>query len=374
MLGTFHDITESRLTHEALRESEERFRKALENIPDVVVIYDTDLRIRYINAATHQITGLPMSYFIGKRDDEIWPPEVCQAYLPTLRKAFDTRKICSLETDLFLPDTGLFNLSITFVPILDENGNIREVVGITQNFTERKISEKQLLEYQKQLKNLASRLALTEELERRRIAGEFHDQVTQSLALAKIKLDELYASETSPALLDKLRHTRSSLEKAIQDTRSLTFDLSYPILYELGFEAAVAEWLNEHIRDKHGINTEFQNDNREKPINDDVRIMLFRNVRELLINAIKHTRAETVKVHIRRIDDSIEVTVEDNGVGFDPIKEEATAAKKSKFGLFSIRESLEVLGGSFKIESKPGAGCKAIMTAPLRKQTSNKEE
>ncbi len=78
----------------------------------------------------------------------------------------------------------------------------------------------------------------------------------------------------------------------IQETRTLTFELSNPILYELGFEAAVAEWLSEQVQVKHGIATEFQDDGKAKPLDDDVKVMLFRNVRELLINCIKHAKAE----------------------------------------------------------------------------------
>jgi signal transduction histidine kinase len=159
----------------------------------------------------------------------------------------------------------------------------------------------------------------------------------------------------------------------IQETRTLTFELSNPILYELGFEAAVAEWLDEQVQIKHGIATEFLDDGKAKPLDDNIKVMLFRNVRELLINCIKHAKAKAIRVNIRRIDDSIEVTVEDNGVGFDPVQVRATAFKKAKFGLFSVRESLENTGGHFEIESKPGAGCKATMIAPIKNAKTDKE-
>jgi len=232
----------------------------------------------------------------------------------------------------------------------------------------RRQTEQKLLEHQRQLKRLASQLTLAEERERRRIAGELHDHVSQSLALAKIKLDSLHASATSPALAGSLQETCNALEKAIQDTRALTFDLSYPILYELGFEAAVAEWLNEQVCDKHGIAAEFADDGQPKPLDDDVRVLLFRNVRELLINIIKYANADKISVRVRRIEDSIEVTVEDNGIGFDPIETRTLAAKRAKFGLFSVRESLEELGGRLEIKSKPGSGCKATMIVPLKQK------
>ncbi len=241
-------------------------------------------------------------------------------------------------------------------------------------YVKRLKAEQNLLEYQKQLKRLAAQLTLAEECERRRIAGELHDQVGQELALAKIKLDALRASATARPADEVLAEVSETLRQLIDETRSLTFDLSYPILYEIGFEAAVSEWLNEQVRDKNDIAVEFADDGLDKPLDDDVRMLLFRNVRELLINCIKHANADKVKVGIRRIDDSIEVTVEDDGVGFDPVEVRTTTTPEAGFGLFSIRESLEEFGGRIEIESKPGAGCKVIMTAPLKGRPRKKEE
>ena len=130
---------------------------------------------------------------------------------------------------------------------------------------------------------------------------------------------------------------------------------------------------NDNVQEKHGIATEFHDDGLPKPLDDDLKVMLFRNVRELLTNCIKHAKAGKIMVGLRRIDDSIEVAVEDNGVGFDPAQTRTTTGKKATFGLFSIRENMENTGGRFEIESKPGAGCKAIMTAPLKSQNDKKE-
>jgi signal transduction histidine kinase len=137
-------------------------------------------------------------------------------------------------------------------------------------------------------------------------------------------------------------------------------------LYELGFEAAVAEWLTDEIRGKHGIETEFDDDGREKPLSDDIWAILFRNVRELLINVVKHVQARKVKVCVRGTDEDICVSVEDDGVGFDPAEAKAMAAKSDKFGLFSIRQQLEQLGGFIEIDSEPGRGCRISMKAPLK--------
>jgi two-component system cell cycle sensor histidine kinase/response regulator CckA len=140
--GNILDITDRKQAELDLRTSEDRFKRALENIPDVIVIYDKDLRVQYINSATHRITGQPESYFLGKRDQDIWPPEVYQVYLPALKGAFETGEIHSLKTDLDLPGTGLRNLTITCVPLKDKDGEVREVLGITQDNTDRVLMER----------------------------------------------------------------------------------------------------------------------------------------------------------------------------------------------------------------------------------------
>ena len=138
------DITLRKRMEQELRESQERFQRALESIPDVLVIYDRDLRIQYINGATRQLTGRPVSDFIGKRDEEIWPPEVYEAYLPTLRESFQTGAIRSLETDVLMPGMGTRSLRITCVPLIDDDGQVREILGLTHDLTGRKSREREI--------------------------------------------------------------------------------------------------------------------------------------------------------------------------------------------------------------------------------------
>lgn len=135
------DITQRKHSQQALHASEQRFRRALANIPDVVVIYDTDLRIQYINNATRGVTGQSPDFFVGKRDEEVFPPEVYEAYMPSLRKAFLTKQICAVEVDVVIPNYGARSLRITCVPLMDQDGDVREILGITRDLTERKQAE-----------------------------------------------------------------------------------------------------------------------------------------------------------------------------------------------------------------------------------------
>jgi len=239
----------------------------------------------------------------------------------------------------------------------------------------RKQAEKKLLDHQARLKSLASELTLTEERERRHIAVELHDQIAQSLVISKIKLDKLHSSASSKVFTKEINEIRNSLYQTIQDIQSLTFDLSYPILYELGFEAAVAAWLVEQIQEKYGITTEFEDDKQPKPMDKDVCVLLFRAVRELLINVVKHANASKVKVSTRKAGNQIQVCVEDDGIGFDVDKVFLSSAKNGGgFGFFSIRERLEELGGNLKIDSKHGHGTKVTLIAPLKEQNTKGEQ
>lgn len=230
----------------------------------------------------------------------------------------------------------------------------RCVVSIL-DITERK-------QYQHQLRTLVSELTLSEEKERRRIASELHDQVGQALAMAKIKLGALQAmcsrQESQPAF----EEIRSILEQTIKAVRTLTFDLSPPILYELGLEAAV-EWLAEQLQRDYHVRIKLDLDTPLRPVADDLRAILFLATRELLLNVVKHSRAREVLVSIRHERHGVQIVVEDDGVGFTNSGEKQTTVQG--FGLFSIRERLKYFGGSLAIESGKGTRTRATLEVPL---------
>ncbi len=155
------------------------------------------------------------------------------------------------------------------------------------------------------------------------------------------------------------------IDEAVISTRSLTFELSPPILYELGLEAAL-EWLTEEMESKHGIHCRFEDSGQPKPLDHDIGVLLFQTVRELLVNVRKHARARNVEVSIKRSGANILIKVEDDGVGFDMKRLCPRGGKPDGFGLFSIRERMRHVGGQVEIKSAPGQGTRVTVTAPLR--------
>ncbi|MBT6613107.1 MAG: hypothetical protein HOB38_13490, partial [Deltaproteobacteria bacterium] len=232
--------------------------------------------------------------------------------------------------------------------------------------------ESSLRNSEEQMRRLASEVQLTEERERRRIASDLHDSIGASLAISNLKL-ELLSGKINTSLISKdLNMVHDNIKQVIQQTRSLTFQLSPPVLYQMGLEAALAG-LAEQNQKIHGILTEFDDDELEKYLEEDVRIHIFRSVRELLVNVIKHAGAKQIKISVARVEHQIQITVADDGVGFKSHDQAISPEKGGKFGLFSIRERLRLLGGYLEIHSEAGRGTEVIMRAPL-KASENIEE
>ena len=215
------------------------------------------------------------------------------------------------------------------------------------------------------LRSLASDLVLTEERERRNLARDLHDSVAQSLALCKYYLEELESAPISRPHQRKLGETVALIDQALEQTRSLIFELSPPILHDLGLEAALRSLTN-RMQHLHGIKIDYTYDGRGKQLPEDLSVLLFRAVRELLFNIVKHAKATHVGISLAKNHDQLKIEVEDDGIGFDP----AEAARRLRgggngFGLFSVSERLQHLGGSFDISSRPGYGTRAILIAPL---------
>jgi signal transduction histidine kinase/ABC-type nitrate/sulfonate/bicarbonate transport system substrate-binding protein len=238
---------------------------------------------------------------------------------------------------------------------------------LEDEIAERKKAEQKLYEYQHRLKSLTSQLTITEERERRRIAADLHDHIGQSLAFTRMRLAAARKATSKTKLTALLEEISETMLQATQDTMNLVSELSSPVMNEIGLAAAISDWLREQIGKRHGLKTECIDDGQKKPIDDDTRAILFRNVRELLTNVVKHAHASKVTVRLEQADAGLEVIVQDDGVGFDPHAASPGMKHKGGFGLFSIQERMADLGGSLEVVSEPGKGCTAVLTVPLGK-------
>lgn len=226
--------------------------------------------------------------------------------------------------------------------------------------------DEKLADYQANLQKVVFDAAVAAERERRRIAIDLHDRIGQALSLAQIKLTSMRESVTglSRAVVDE---GIALIAQSISDARTLIFDLSPPVLYDLGLREALS-WLIEDVEKRHGLHVELVDDATEKPLDEVAAALVFRAVRELLMNVLKHARSPSATVSLRRVGDLVEVEVADRGVGFTP--EDLTAREGGPgFGLFSVREQMSRLGGNIDVASVPGRGTQVSIRVPVRPAT-----
>ncbi len=361
------DITLRKRAEQALSESEERFRAIAETTPDAVITADWRGIISYWNKAAEAVFGYTRKEALGQWGHMLLPQTDQEKETSGKTKGFLGKNTVgglneTTETTARCSDGTIIPIEVS--QSTWETGGQTTFCAIIRDISSRKQAEHKLRDYQQQLSTLASELLLTEERERRNIATELHDRIGQSLILAKMKVSSLMHSlPEGDQTHAELGSVRSIIEHTIEDTRSLTFELSPPILYDMGLEPAI-EWLLEKSKAHQNFATDFTSDSKNKPLHHSCRIFLFQATRELLTNITKHARAKKVQIAVRKENETIRITVTDDGIGFDTASL-ATPSNAGTFGHFSIRERMNHLGGSFSCSSVPGLGTRVDLVAPL---------
>lgn len=349
---------------EALRDSEARFRTIFEGATMGIALVDKDGRVVEGNPALQRILGYSLEEIVNQMFTVFLLPDDASRCKALFRELLQGKSESYQAEKKYLRKDGRtawgrLNVSL----IRGARAEDHLAICMIEDISEQKQAEKEIRTYQQQLRSVASELSLTEERERRRLATDLHDHVGQILALAQIKLGAIRQSASSTHLVEPMDEVRRLIEQTIQYTRSLTFELSPPILYDLGFEAAV-EWLAELIQEQHGITVKVQADRSAKPMNDEIRVLLFQTVRELLANVVKHAGAKHIRVFIAREEAALQVKIEDDGLGVGISADAANGP--SGFGFFSIGERLKYLGGHLEVVSEPGWGTRVTLQVPLK--------
>jgi PAS domain S-box-containing protein len=267
--------------------------------------------------------------------------------------------------------------------VSDSTGRPVRMVGVNYDITERKASQHRLeqfteeLEHQvaerthelvtsrNQLRALTTELNLAEQRERKRLAAELHDHLAQMLVLVRLKLGQAKQGPVSSSL-EMIHQADDAINQSLAYTRNLVAELSPPVLHEFGLPAAL-RWLGEQMYRYQLAVTVRDLSAEDLRLPEAQAVLLFQSVRELLINAAKHAVSKHALVTLEEHEGCLRITVEDQGVGFDllAVSPQKGSQISSKFGLFSIRERMNALGGRFVLRSVPGEGTSATLILPL---------
>jgi len=238
--------------------------------------------------------------------------------------------------------------------------------ALAQRVTERTQS---LLKYQSQLRDLATELARAEQRTRKQVADDLHDWVAQDLGVCGWKIGMARKLVRSPSALNYLKEAEALLSKSLRYTRTMISQLCPVALHEAGLCAAL-KYLGEQMM-QYGLSVEVESDPEAEELPEEEALVVFQMVRELLFNVVKHAGVEKATVEARWEKNGLLISVLDRGKGFSAQEDARTSTGGRKYGLFSISERLEALGGWFLLESAPGSGTKATIFAPLRKRENS---
>ncbi|PKO80679.1 MAG: hypothetical protein CVU19_11015 [Betaproteobacteria bacterium HGW-Betaproteobacteria-13] len=274
------------------------------------------------------------------------------------------------------------------IPYRTEHHHIGGVVITYSDITEARISsehataamrsmatslEQRVRERTAQLRTLMAELALSEERERRLLARDLHDDLAQTLAIVKIKLTSLEGSERRGVLKAALSEMEGLIDQAHRSVRSLMLHLSPPILGTLGLVPAL-EWLSEEMERLYGLAVSIEREDDLPVLEEPARTTIFRAIRELLINVSKHADTNVASIDCHRQEGNrISITVTDQGRGFDYETAVSCPAGESGFGLISVRERIEFIGGDMEVSSRPGAGATIRIIFPARRRDTIRE-
>jgi PAS domain S-box-containing protein len=370
ILLALSDTTDAKRAERAVELAEHGFREMLMNAPQAITMTDGQSSIVFANHMAAETFGYSVEELRMFKCELLLPERLRVEYnaqlanfrrYPHHRDAYRDVKTLGLRKD-----GSEFPAMVNLGAMLRDGTT--QVVSFITDITHHHVAERQIRQYQAQLQRMAFDAAVTEERERRRIAADLHDGIGQTLALAQIKLTSMRdaATDTTRPGMDEVIEL---LAKSVLDTRTLTFELSPPMLYDLGLKDALS-WLAEEVEKRQGIQIELSDDDAPKALDESTAALVYRAVRELIMNVFKHSKSTHAKVSLRRDQDDLEIDVSDAGVGFAS-GESATQSPVGGFGLFNVREQISRLGGKMTVVSAPGQGTQVSLRVPMRQPTQS---
>jgi len=390
LIGIVHDITERKRLEKSLRESEERLRLAMSSANIGFWDWDVESGRTTWSQELESVFGLDHAGPYDAFSSRVHPDDL--AAIESARDAaIRNHNPFDLEFRIILPSGETRWFSSRGRGRYDETGRVVRIVGTNIDITNRiqveealrdresrlqrwnveleqavRLKTAELIQSEGRLRALTMELNLAEQRERQRLAADLHDHLQQILVLGKLKLGQ-GQRRAEPASARIMKETDNLLSDALNYTHSLVAELSPTVLRHHGLAAGL-KWLATYMKKYHIAVAVTVHPGGEPKLPDDQVTLIFQSVRELLINSSKYAGTGRADVSLEEANGRLVIVVRDQGKGADLATlwaDSPSGSVSSKFGLFSIRERMRALGGSFEIESSPGKGTTATLILPL---------
>ncbi|HUS82590.1 MAG TPA: PAS domain S-box protein [Dehalococcoidia bacterium] len=341
-----------------LRQSEEGYRGLFENATGAIEVHDLNGKIVNANKAFEKLTGYGSEELKGLDVTKFLNPRDVKAVEALLKAQYRGDAVENLVEFPLTKRDGSEAIVELMPSLIIRAGHPVGVQSIVRDITEQRRMQENLRYY-------VSQVLKAQESERLRIARELHDDTAQALTGVSRRLDMLSSSgaEIPPEIAQRLDELREQTDTILDGVRRFSQDLRPPVLDDLGLLPAL-KWLLIALEEQDGIgaNTRILGEPRRLP--RDAELALFRIAQEALSNVRKHSHASAVELTLDFRNDSIAVTVADNGNGFELPPATGDLAASGKLGLIGMQERARLLGGTIDMESKPGEGTKVVVTVP----------
>ncbi len=305
------------------------------------------------------------SPIVGSRlgDHPTWSKIYIERIREAIRNGYQVRNIEHVVHGPYGLDRVLL---ISMIGIV-KDGHVLRFWGSGRDVTAMREAETALAQHDSQLRALATEITLAEERARRKLASELHDGPAQNLVGLSMHLAALKRGLDDREQLQRIDECEQVLADATLQTRTLMLELAPPGLHESGLLEAL-RWLADRVAKQQRLIVTVEDDGIQKPLEDQVTVLLFQTVRELLQNVVKHARSKRATVRCAVNDDMLSLDVIDPGVGFEVHSIDRLPTRQGGFGLFNIRERLKLMGGSVDIHSIVGEGTTVRIRVPLKTQ------
>jgi PAS domain S-box-containing protein len=355
-----------RVTQNALRDSEEKYRLLVETINEGLIVVDRDGVIRFANARLQELFGHKVADMIGHRAIEFVAPDAREEWLQR-NSAMRRAESSPYELVMLGSNRRRYNVRVSPRAMTGPDGSFQGAVAVLMDVTERVRAEEALRRSENELRELSGQLLTVQEMERKRIAADLHDGLGQSLSALKFYVEgvkDLVTRGSQTESGEALEQIVLKIKNAVEEVRRTTMDLRPATLDDLGVIATYSWFCREYQQVFQKIKVKQSIAIREADIAVPLKTTLFRILQEALNNIAKHAKADWVQVGLSHAEGRIQLEISDNGQGFDLAEVEKRALGKNGLGLTSMRDRALLSGGTYEIESIRGRGTTIRATWP----------
>jgi PAS domain S-box-containing protein len=366
LAGTIQDITVQKIAADKIKKADEMYRVLTDNSTDLICLQEPDSTFQYISPSIKNLLGYEQSQFIGKKVFRL----VHRDDIQLLKRAMGQKVFSGLAPEALSIRVRHKKGHFVWLEFLSspvyKGKEVSYYVTSARDITQWVIARKEIQEYQTVLQKMTTEMTLIEEKQKKEIAVNIHDHLSQSLVISKMKINELKKNPQLKIIDKDLLFIEARVSEALENSRKITHELSPRILYQLGLIDAL-NWLLENTEATHQIACRMNSNITSINLSEIQSILLYRSIQEVIMNIIKYASASLITLDFDKNNLSLDILITDNGVGFDTsvLDDYHNNHSGSGFGLFTVKERIKNIQGEFTIASKINVGTTVKIIVPL---------